>query len=348
MSEHPKPTQSNQSEQHEHEKPAISRRAFFRRAGVLSAAGVATAAAGCEVAAPTAFQVAPLAQNVIPQSLPQALQYPEIPLAPLTAPEPGILRFFTMHEARTVEALTARLLPGTPDDPGAREAGVVNYIDHFLSYPEGFGEAIYRRPPFAQVYQGDTPPPEAENGSYQAIWVAADQITRYGYQSQLTPREVYRVGVANVDRFARLRFGADFISLDEAQQDEIVGAMAEGNAEGFEQMAGEQFFHVLRRHTMEGMFSDPAYGGNRGMVGWRLIGYPGAQRAYTPDDIRTQGTPLEPQSLHDLHEFNEGQHARDGVVLPLSGSDPNTWYDAHQQAPVPANDQFICEIAPTE
>ena len=34
------------------------------------------------------------------------------------------------------------------------------------------------------------------------------------------------------------------------------------------------------------MFGDPMYGGNRDMVGWKLIGYPGAQRQYTPDDIK--------------------------------------------------------------
>jgi gluconate 2-dehydrogenase gamma chain len=41
-------------------------------------------------------------------------------------------RFFTEHEARTVEAITAQLIPAD-SDPGAKEAGVVNYIDLQLS-----------------------------------------------------------------------------------------------------------------------------------------------------------------------------------------------------------------------
>ena len=64
--------------------------------------------------------------------------------------------------------------------------------------------------------------------------------------------------------------------------------MADNEATGFEPLSPESFFHTLRRYTNEGMFSDPAYGGNRNMVGWKLIGYPGAQRAYTPDEIQVE------------------------------------------------------------
>ena len=32
--------------------------------------------------------------------------------------------------------------------------------------------------------------------------------------------------------------------------------------------------------TVEGFFSDPVYGGNRDMVAWRMIGFPGAYASY--------------------------------------------------------------------
>jgi len=35
---------------------------------------------------------------------------------------------------------------------------------------------------------------------------------------------------------------------------------------------------------MEGLFSDPMYGGNRGLVGWKAVGYPGPFYTITPDD----------------------------------------------------------------
>ncbi len=31
---------------------------------------------------------------------------------------------------------------------------------------------------------------------------------------------------------------------------------------------------------MEGFFSDPIYGGNRDMVGWKLVGFPGTRYDY--------------------------------------------------------------------
>lgn len=56
-----------------------------------------------------------------------------------------LLKTFPPHEARIVEALTACLLPGTPDVPGAREAGVVNYIDNMLAFQQGFVEKTHLR-----------------------------------------------------------------------------------------------------------------------------------------------------------------------------------------------------------
>ena len=40
------------------------------------------------------------------------------------------------------------------------------------------------------------------------------------------------------------------------------------------------FFEHLRECTIEGFFSDPVYGGNRDMVAWRMIGFPGAYASY--------------------------------------------------------------------
>jgi hypothetical protein len=211
-------------------------------------------------------------------------------------------------------------LPGTPEDPGAREAGVVYYIDNMLAYQDGLPEPVYQQPPYAESYQGDEPP--ATNG-YQVIWVAEDEIERYGYQSVLTPRDVFRLSLAAVDRYARERFDAGILALSEAQQDEIITALLDNEATGFEPLRPEAFFHTLRRYTAEGMFSDPVYGGNRNLVGWRLIGYPGAQRAYLPDEIGVEGSGLvrEIWSLADMPHFHPGEPVGPNVILPVSGSE---------------------------
>jgi len=42
---------------------------------------------------------------------------------------------------------------------------------------------------------------------------------------------------------------------------------------------GQAFFDLLLQTPIEGFFSDPIYGGNRDMIGWKLIGFPGARYA---------------------------------------------------------------------
>ena len=36
------------------------------------------------------------------------------------------------------------------------------------------------------------------------------------------------------------------------------------------------------------MFADPIYGGNKDFAGWRLIGFPGAQPLFSPDDLQSK------------------------------------------------------------
>jgi hypothetical protein len=296
----------------------VSRRHFLKVIGVTATtAGLGLSASGCQ----PVIEDDPL-RNLIEQQLPQPVQYPEVPFSPDFIPEPGPLKFFTPHEARTVEAFSARLLPGTPDDPGAREAGVVYYIDNLLSQQDGFAEPVYLEPPFAQTYSGVAPPEEGE-GEFEVIWVPEDEIDRYGYQSPYTPREVLRMGVAALDRFANERFDGNFADLNDDQQDELIQALLDGEATGFEPLSGDSFFHAMRRYTNEGMFSDPVYGGNRNMVGWQLIGYPGAQRAYTPEEVQTEGKAAEREiwSLAEMPHFHPGRPEGENAILPVSGSE---------------------------
>jgi gluconate 2-dehydrogenase gamma chain len=116
----------------------------------------------------------------------------------------------------------------------------------------------------------------------------------------LTPQEIYRSGLGFVDDYAQSKFKKDFIDLSTDQQDQILTDMEADEATGFEGPSAKAFFTQLRNDTIEGMFSDPMYGGNRDMVGWKLIGYPGAQRSYTPDDLKNTSFSREPQSLAQL------------------------------------------------
>jgi hypothetical protein len=88
-----------------------------------------------------------------------------------------------------------------------------------------------------------------------------------------------RATLAALDVAAEKRGGA-FATLAADTQDELLVALEAGE---FPDAAGQAGFNRLLRLTLEGMFSDPYYGGNRNYAGWDLIGYPGAVPATTPE-----------------------------------------------------------------
>lgn len=94
-------------------------------------------------------------------------------------------------------------------------------------------------------------------------------------------------GLFELTRAARSRYDRDFPLLSDANKDRLLSDMEDGKIEGFGNSA--QIFNRLYRLTLEGMFSDPYYGGNQDYVGWDLIGYPGAVMASTPDMQRMGG-----------------------------------------------------------
>lgn len=98
-------------------------------------------------------------------------------------------------------------------------------------------------------------------------------------------QDLYRRGLAQLDAHCRNTYDQPFVKLSAAQQDEVIGALEQGKASAFEFPTGQAFFNTLRAHTMEGMFADPVYGGNKDFAGWKLVGFPGAQLFYSAADL---------------------------------------------------------------
>jgi gluconate 2-dehydrogenase gamma chain len=65
-------------------------------------------------------------------------------LAPACTPSPGAWRFFTDAEAAVVDAMAEQIVPAD-QDAGAREAGVVSYIDRQLAGVFHRHQQAYRR-----------------------------------------------------------------------------------------------------------------------------------------------------------------------------------------------------------
>lgn len=167
---------------------------------------------------------------------------------------PLAYRFFAPDEAAFIEAAVDRLIPPEPEWPGAREAGVPNYIDLQLTGPYGAGERMFLGGPI----KPGTP--------------------SQGYQLGLTPAEVYRTSLRVI--LDRTR-GADvsFADAPAEEQDAFLARLEAGEAD-LDGVRSSIFFETLLANTIEGYFADPAYGGNRDMTGWRMVGFPGVYAAY--------------------------------------------------------------------
>lgn len=112
-------------------------------------------------------------------------------------------------------------------------------------------------------------------------WV--ESSAEHGYQGKDNPQQIYRAGLA--------KLGADFTSLGPEEQDQKLI-----------EIERTMFFQMLRAHTLEGMFCDPLHGGNAGMVGWQLIGYPGPLMSFRDDIEKYQGVAFRrpPKSLEQI------------------------------------------------
>lgn len=101
-------------------------------------------------------------------------------------------------------------------------------------------------------------------------------------------QDFYRRGVAQLDAHCAKTYGKPFRILTAAEQDETITVLEQGKAPEFVWPTAQAFFNIVRTHTMEGMFADPVYGGNKDFAGWRLVGFPGAQMQFTAEDMLSE------------------------------------------------------------
>lgn len=152
--------------------------------------------------------------------------------------------------------------------------------------------------------------PSDDNGPGATEARAARYIDRGLGGALASSHEAYRGGLAAVDRYAESSKGRPFARLTADDQDEVLRDMDDDRATGFAPSAAA-FFGMLRTHTIQGTFSDPAYGGNDGFVGWELIGYPGVRTAVTPDLQRMDVAPTARQvSAYDFPAFADSKAGR--------------------------------------
>jgi gluconate 2-dehydrogenase gamma chain len=194
------------------------------------------------------------------------------------APSVQASLFFNGDELGAISAIVDTLIPKDEIGPGGLDSGVVTFLDRDLAGAYGRGARLYLQGPFA----AGTP--------------------EQGYQLPLTPAEVYRIGLADLqDWVAATHGGRRFEQLDPGERGAALKAVESGKAE-FRQIPAAVFFETLLGNVMEGYFADPAYGGNRDKAVWKMIGFPGAEAMYGAlmASYRNKLYSVEPKSIADL------------------------------------------------
>lgn len=189
--------------------------------------------------------------------------------------------FFAAAEGAFVEAAVARLIPKDDLGAGALEAGVPTFIDRQLAGEYGRGQDWYMQGPW-----GEGEPTQ-------------------GYQTRLTPASLYRTAIREIDDAVNKEGRAGtFAKLGADDQDRWLKQLEEGKVQ-LATADAKTFFQMLMQNTLEGFWADPIYGGNKDMVGWKLIGFPGARYDHSPYVTKyNQRYPLPPVGISGRPEWS--------------------------------------------
>jgi gluconate 2-dehydrogenase gamma chain len=214
-----------------------------------------------------------LAPDVYGQTISENLPWHPFAADP---PQPNIAGwyFFKPDEARAIEAIVDRLIPADDLSVGGKDAGVATFIDRQLAGTYGNSARLYTKGPFMP-----------------------GTVTQ-GYQGEANPAARYRSGLAAIDAYLRKTMSnRGFVDLKANEQDDFLKLVEAGKVD-LGPVNGVALFNLFLQNTMEGFFADPIYGGNRDMVSWKMIGFPGTRYDYRDHVTKhNQPYPLPPVSI---------------------------------------------------
>ncbi|MFA7745325.1 gluconate 2-dehydrogenase subunit 3 family protein [Salinicoccus roseus] len=181
--------------------------------------------------------------------------------------------FFSRSEDfATLAAATERIYPEDDNGPGAIQLGVPYFIDRQMYGFWGQNSQDYSYGPFDPT--SDT----------------------HGFQAKLNRGEVFLAGLRRLQELSMEEHDQAFADLDGGAQDELLRSFESGDVE-IRGVRPETFFSLLRNATIEGVYSDPAYGGNKDMQGWKMIEYPGPRMGWAEDIESEEFMSLDPEGL---------------------------------------------------
>ena len=190
----------------------------------------------------------------------------------------GGYAFLNAEEAAFIEALVDHMVPADALTPKGTDIGLNVFIDRALAGGWGKGDRLYMQGPWKQG------------------------VPSQGYQLPMTPADLYRSGIAAANVVCVKSYGKSFDKLTEAQREEFLLNLQAGKVMFENGPPARVFFTTVYQSVMEGMFSDPMYGGNRNKAGWKLIGFPGviAVHHQNVEKFRDKQFPADPVGIADM------------------------------------------------
>ena len=192
--------------------------------------------------------------------------------------EPAGYAFLNLDEAAFVEALVDHMVPADEISPKGTDLGVNIYIDRALARGWGKGDRLYMQGP----WKLGTP--------------------SQGYQLPLTPAQLYRAGIAATNAHCQKTFGNTFDRITAEQRQDVLIGLSTGKITFDSGLPVRVFWTTLYQTVVEGMYSDPIYGGNRNKAGWAIIGFPGVIAVHRDHVAQYRGKPFpsKPVGIADM------------------------------------------------
>jgi gluconate 2-dehydrogenase gamma chain len=245
----------------------FDRRTFLKGAVAGSAAAVIGA---LPQPAPAQQDAPPAAQQNAPAPAQRS-----VPAEPTTS---TAYSYLNLEEQAFVETLVDHMVPADLLSPKGTDLGINIYIDRALAGGWGKGERLYMQGP----------------------WKLG--VPSQGYQLPLTPAELYRAGITAATAFCVKTYGKSFDKITESQREEFLLGLQAGKVTFENGPPARVFFTTMYQTVMEGMFSDPIYGGNRNKAGWKIIGFPGviAVHYQNVEKFRDKKYTADPVSIADM------------------------------------------------
>ena len=147
------------------------------------------------------------------------------------------LRFFTEKEASLIDAITEQIIP-TDEWPGAKDAGVINYIDKQLLGPYLRHQVKYR-------------------SGLAAVQASCNQLYGNKFESLSWDDQTEFLKKMEAGKLADLEIG----DKPNSPENKI-----------WKEISDKTFFGLIRDHSMQGFYGSPRHGGNKNYVSYKMIG----------------------------------------------------------------------------